>query len=48
MGSGGSQTLWPPSYEAGAYVDLFLKIDVVQTYLIYCDQSHSVVCAVVI
>ena len=26
MGSGGSQTLWPPSYGAGAYQNV-LKID---------------------
>ena len=27
MGSGGSHTLWSPSYEAGAYRLLVLKID---------------------
>ena len=30
MGSGGSLTLWSPSYEAGAYVGLFLKSDTVR------------------
>ena len=34
MGSGGSLTLWPPSYEAGAS-GLFLKIDTV-----HLDQIH--------
>ena len=30
MGSGGSHTLWSPSYEAGAYRLFVLKIDAVQ------------------
>ena len=29
MGSGGSQTLWSPSYEAGAYGKYVLKINTV-------------------
>ena len=35
MGSGGSQTLWPPIYEAGAIMRVsgVLKIDVIRAIL---------------
>ena len=43
MGSGGSQTLWPPSYVASAYVMLFLKIDAVHAFCYLAQYYLTIV-----